>query len=446
MSCSRAAAGLLRDEGIPPPLGRQSVGKPERIPSPRINDVVRELGRIANDPGSPRAGMARDLLREIERTRATIRDLEAQREAARRPDPSRQSGGERTRHGGPPPDPEFKQSTKTGAKEGTTTASREKSGTEPKPAKVAKVAPQVAPPPQATPKPSTVTPAGGGGTRVSPTTSTESIRKQVASVIAGSASTVARAQRFTRRLQGYLAAWGKLNAALVVLSAIETMGKLLAHGTALPKEQGEADKVLRDSQEALTDAEDAVENISLLGWTFIIGEALRNEDDQSLFALEEAMMKLRHPLEESEKTLKGVADDLFRSVDALQIEKLKQLVQIATPSLGGTGSNAVALAFHQALERLHGTLLTAARNYSTASDTPAYWAYQLKQLEDSANDAAWYVARKHAVQRAQQQQIEAAKQFRSEAPVVETEKERQAREFLESLRDPNTLRGGKQAE
>jgi hypothetical protein len=307
--------------------------------------------------------------------------------------------------------------------------------------------PAASPPPQATPKPPTVTPTGGGGARVSPSTGAESIRKQVASVIAGSATNIARAQRFTRRLQGYIAAWGKLNAALGVLSAIDTMGKLLAHGTALPKEQREADQVLQNSQEAQTEAEEAVEDISLLGWTFIIGEALRNEDDQALFALEEAMMKLRHPLEESEKTLKGVAADLFRSVNELQVEKLKQLIQIATPSMGGTGSNAVAFAFHEALERLHGTLLTAARNYTTASETPAYWAYQLKQLEDSANDAAWYVARKNAVKRLQlQQQIEAAPRFRSEAPVVETEKERQAREFMERLTDPNALRGGKPAE
>lgn len=235
-----------------------------------------------------------------------------------------------------------------------------------------------------------------------------------------------------------------MNAALGVLSVIDTAGKLLAHGTALPKEQSDADQVLRDSEEAQTEAEEAVEDISLLGWTFIIGEALRNEDDQALFALEEAMMKLPHPLEESEKTLKVVADDLFRNANALQIEKLKQLIQIAMPNLGGTGSNAVAFAFHQSLERLHGTLLTAARNYATASETPAYWAYQLKQLEDSANDAEWHVARKRAALRLQlQKQIEAAEQFRSEAPVVETEKERQSREFMERLKDPNTLRGGK---
>ena len=310
-----------------------------------------------------------------------------------------------------------------------------------------KDAPPAAPPPQAAPKPSPVPPAGGGGARVTPSTPTASINKQVASVIASSTSSVARAQRFTRRIQGYLAAWGALNAALNILSTIDTVGKLLAHGTALPEEQRNADKVLQNSQEAQTEAEDAVEDISLLGWTFIIGEALRNEDDQALFALDEAMMKLRHPLEESEKTLKGMADDLFRQTNALQVEKLKQLVEIATPHTTGTGSNAVAFAFYQSLERIHGTLLTAARNYSTASETPAYWAYQLKQLEDSANDAAWYVARKRAAQRLQQQQqIEAAKQFRSEAPVVETEKERQAREFMERLRDPNTLRGGKTAE
>ena len=62
---------------------------------------------------------------------------------------------------------------------------------------------------------------------------------------------MARAQKFTRRLQGYLAAWGKLNQVLDLLATINTMTSLLAHGTAMPKEQHEADQVLKNSQEAI---------------------------------------------------------------------------------------------------------------------------------------------------------------------------------------------------
>jgi hypothetical protein len=75
-----------------------------------------------------------------------------------------------------------------------------------------------------------------------------------------------------------------------------------------------------------------------------------------------------------------------------------------TPHLSGSELNAIAFAMHRSLDLIHGTVLAAARNYATASETLTWWADQLKQLEDSANDAGWYVSRKHAVQRLQQQQ------------------------------------------
>ena len=180
----------------------------------------------------------------------------------------------------------------------------------------------------------------------------------------------------------------------------------------------------------------ATEDISLLAWTMIIGEALRREDADGLFAFDIALMKMRHPLEESAKALKDVADDLFVRANALKNEMLKQLVQILMPNLSGTADNAMAFALHRSLELLHSAVLEAARNYATASETLTYWADQLKQLEDYAEDAGWHVARKRA---ALKLQIEQAKQFRSEASVEETKEEKQKREFMEALTRPNAL-------
>jgi hypothetical protein len=276
---------------------------------------------------------------------------------------------------------------------------------------------------------------------VTPTTTSEGRnQKELAKAIAQSASGAARAIRFTQRLQGYIAAWGVLQSALGMLALIDNMTKLLAHGTAMPEEQRKADQLLRQSQEAVRDAEESTEDISLFAWTALTGEALRHDDAEALSAIDDTLTKLRRSLEESAKQLQDLSNDLFRSADSLRREQLKQLVQILMPHLSGTVNNAIAFSLHESLERLHGTIHASATSFATASQTLSYWAHQVKGLEDSANDAWWYVARKRAQEQLElQKSIKAAEHFRSEAPVVETEQERQSREFLNRLQDPNTL-------
>ena len=117
-----------------------------------------------------------------------------------------------------------------------------------------------------------------------------------------------------------------------------------------------------------------------------IGEALRREDADGLFAFDIALMKMRLPLEKSAEALKDVADDLYGRADALKKEMLRQLIQILRPNLSGTADNAMAFALHQSLELLHGAVLEAARNYVTASEKLIYWADQLKDFEDYAEE------------------------------------------------------------
>lgn len=292
------------------------------------------------------------------------------------------------------------------------------------------VLPAVSPQPQATPKPQVTTTTTTGGRN----------QKELAKAIAQSASGVANAIRFTQRLRVYIATWGALQSALGMLALIDNMTKLLAHGTTMPDEQRKADQMLRQSQEAVTEAEEATADISLFGWTALTGEALRNEDAEALSAIDDTLTKLRRSLEESAKQLQDLSNDLFRSAHSLRNEQLKQLVQIMMPHLSGTVNNAIAFSVHESLERLHGTIHASATSFATASQTLSYWAHQVKALEDSANDAWWDVARKRAQEQLQlQNSLKAAEQFRSEAPVVETEHERQSREFLNKLQDPNTL-------
>ena len=111
------------------------------------------------------------------------------------------------------------------------------------------------------------------------------------------------AQEFTQRVQKYIAIWGALQHALGLLSTIESMEELFAHGTVLKEQQDEADKALKSGAEAIDQAEVTVEDISLFDWTVLIGEATRNEDEQSLFAFDEALGKISYPLERVRKEI-----------------------------------------------------------------------------------------------------------------------------------------------
>ena len=111
-----------------------------------------------------------------------------------------------------------------------------------------------------------------------------------------------------QRLNGYLAAWGSLQSVLGALAYIDTSAKMLAHGTAMPKEQAAADQLLSKSQEALDGAEEATEDISIFAWTSLIVEAQRSEDDKALSTIDNTLADMRRPLENSSKQLQDLSD------------------------------------------------------------------------------------------------------------------------------------------
>jgi len=245
-------------------------------------------------------------------------------------------------------------------------------------------------------------PGGGGGggqggqvqspSRTGGSTSRMS-RADVARVLTSGKANLAKAVRFTKVVGGFMAAFGALTAALDVLAAIDNMNKLLAHGTALPKEQAAADQVLSDSQDAKREAEEATDDISLFAWIVTIEDAAAREDDRDLFAFDDALNKIRVQLEKSAKALRELADDLTAKASAVLDAKLEQLVEVYRPNLSGTASNAVALAMYISLEKLHSRIFAASNTYGEAAVTLEYWAYQLKELEFAANDLGWEMAR-----------------------------------------------------
>jgi hypothetical protein len=182
------------------------------------------------------------------------------------------------------------------------------------------------------------------------------------------------------------------------------MEELFAHGTVLKEQQDEVDKALKSGTEAIDQAEVAVEDISLFAWTVLIGEATRNEDEQSLFAFDEALGTISDPLEESAKRLTEISNDLTQNANPLKQTMYEQLVEIVRPHQEGTYPNAEAFALFTSLERLHGTMTAAASNYAIASQNLTSWAEQLRDLENTAEDAAWFFARKHARARLQAEQ------------------------------------------
>jgi Domain of unknown function (DUF4157) len=285
----------------------------------------------------------------------------------------------------------------------------------------------------------------GGGTKldiptktVTPSTATSkssgatTTHADVAHFMVQGQNAVARAQRFTLRLQGYLSAWDKLTVALSGLAAINSMTSLLAHGTAMPNEQHEADLVLQDSNDALEVADHAIEDISLFSWMVLVGEANRKSDEKTLWELDDILTKMVRSFELSGSSLKNLADGLAAQADDITVEMYKQFAEILRPNTSGTVDNAIAFAVYRSLELIHGAVHSASQNYMTASTAMTDWASQLKGIADLANGYAWDAAQKRA---ALSYQLDQAKNNRSVSPVVETEAEQQARGFLERLRN-----------
>jgi hypothetical protein len=244
-------------------------------------------------------------------------------------------------------------------------------------------------------------PAGGTPPIAGPTTTstTTASRAAVAKAIAESRTSVARAAALTDRIKVYTKAYGTLTHLLGLLSAIDSMSKLLTHGTALPKEQQQADKVLSDSSRAKEEADQVTEDIDLVRWVTLSGEAERADDDQSLFAIDEAASAIHHSLEHSAAVAQELAEDLEARSAEIKGAMFQRLAGILRPHHSGTESNAVEFALYASLERLHGTVLSGSRNYREAAETLRSWAVQFRGISRWANDAGWVIARRRAIER-----------------------------------------------
>ena len=245
---------------------------------------------------------------------------------------------------------------------------------------------------------------------------------------------LARSIELTGRVQKYIAAWAVLDQFLSYLSAIDSMEKMLAHGTAMPKEQAAADEVLKQSFEAKTEAETATEDIDLLGWGALVFGAIYKGDDAGLFQIDGTLSRLAQPLDSSAKTLQSVADGLYGQADALNGPLLEQLVGALTPNLMEGASNAIAGGLYVSLGPLQGTIRSGADNYAEAAFTLGSYAERIRQIARLANDSAWNLRQARA---RLQFDVDQAKRLKSWAPPAgESEDQRKMREFMDRLTGP----------
>lgn len=386
------ALDILQREGIPAPAGKQSVGKPKRIPSPRINDVVRALERVAGDPGSPRAGEARRLLDDIGRVRRELRDGNRARDDGRAlgehppPDSNRQTRRQaassqkhrgkqepRTRRGGAP-DPNR---VKTPAVPNTNfkaTDLDKKGGAPPAPPKA----------------------NGGGGLgmpKVAATSTNGKLRSAIAKIVeAGKLNAIPLGKQLVDRLPVIQQGIETVTTLLDVMEMIETSASLLANGTALPKEQAAADAVLQQATQAEKESEWATQDLSPMAWYMTITEADRLEDDGGLYEIDAALGQIQTAFAASVDSLQGAAHELEQQAIPIDRASTQQLISSYLPKLT-TAANATALGMHLSLSKLNNTLRAAAMSYRQAAATLDYWAEQAGSLSKQANEAAWLIRR-----------------------------------------------------
>jgi hypothetical protein len=244
--------------------------------------------------------------------------------------------------------------------------------------------PKVTPPqPKATPKPPPLPKVTG-------------LKPKFAKTLAQLQSGAAKAAKLAGRLSGYVAVWGYLTAALDALDAIETISDLMAHGTAMPKEQEEANKVWRNSDEAKREAEATDEAISAFGLSIFIIEAERSGDDQALLAVSNTLIDLRHSLRATASEFTGLSVELTDQAVEVKTEISRRLNSILNPGAPTTASAGLAILMADALKKIHATITSAADNFIAAAKTLTDLVDELEPFEAGANNAAWDVRQKRA--------------------------------------------------
>jgi hypothetical protein len=239
------------------------------------------------------------------------------------------------------------------------------------------------------PTPRTTPPAGGSvdADQVEGVEGKVAVTEQ-ARAIAGADAQLRRAQALGKRLARYYRAWQLLQQGLAVLDAITTAEDLIAHGTALPKEQAEADGVLKESDQAVAEVDATVAQISWLYWIGRISDAQKAQNRTALDQIISELNEIKLPMEQSARNLQGIADDLTQSSKRMREESQRQWKIAVRPQGESTLPNAVAAALWDATTRLSGTIAGAAENYAAAAETLRNGAEALNELEDAADDAA----------------------------------------------------------
>jgi hypothetical protein len=249
------------------------------------------------------------------------------------------------------------------------------------------------------------TPSTGGEQSSATTAENEpATARTTAKFVAESQVRVARWNKLVDRLQTYWKLYSALEHALAVLSAIDSMTKLLAHGTAMPEEQAKAAATLKASQDAKDEAETETQDISWFDWTVMIGEAVRRKDSKTVFELDSSLLKLHSALDTAARGYEDLSASLAQRLKPLMDARLEQLIRIVTPDTSGTVNNAIAFALHESLEKLHNTIESASQIYSEAAEVLRQESTQLSRIETLANDMGWDIGQAKARMEYERQQ------------------------------------------
>ncbi|MEJ2454125.1 MAG: DUF4157 domain-containing protein [Candidatus Thiodiazotropha sp.] len=224
-----------------------------------------------------------------------------------------------------------------------------------------------------------------------------------------------RSIAFTTRVRIYSGVFSGLMSLLSFASVTSDAMSLLAEGTVLSGAQKQANKIEGQSRDAHQWVLDSGADINLLGYIAIVHDAIQREDDDTLFDIDQAASDLGIKLGDFALTFGDMAKKLKARSQAMDVmaDFYKKLAQI--PQGTGTAANAQAFAMYVSLERLSGTVNSAAENYKKAAEMLAAYDKWLNDLAYRANREAWSIIGRRIVSAMQEiEKREAAKRERGE--------------------------------
>jgi len=194
---------------------------------------------------------------------------------------------------------------------------------------------------------------------------------------------------FSNRLQTYVRIGGTL---LTTLEMVNTVGDILAiagQGTTMPDVQRTADLIQSQSRDAQERAQATYDSISLLTATVQVGDAISRGDSTVLFELSESLGDFGMEASQQAFRYGELASGLQARSQALRILSDTYATLAQVPQGISTAPQASALAMHISLQRLSGTLGSAANQYDTARQRLGFLADFTLGLASRANSTAW---------------------------------------------------------